>query len=142
MISKIDTFDWNIFIASITLIVSITTPAVSLFLNNVHQRKLKKIELKHALKLELYHQMEGAFNNFIDSVSAMNHFVTSYSNEYEVAYHRLFLYVPKEYWQVLKKFNNAFTLSDKNSDDVQKYYSEVTETLAALLQESHRLIPT
>lgn len=142
MVSKTTTYDWNTIVALIALVISITTPALSLFLSNIHQRKLKKLDLKHSLKLESYHRMEKTFSNFISNVSTMNHIATSNLKEYEIAYHKLFLYVPKEYWHSLEEFNNLVISSDASNASVQKHYLEITEILASLLQETQKQIPT
>lgn len=141
MVSETNTIDWNATAAWIALTVSIVTPAISLLLNNIHQRKLKKLELKHSLRLESYHQMEKVFNDFLDNVSSKLHFAGSHTQEYELAYHELFLYVPKEYWQTLKNFNEII-LANSDSDAIQEQYLKVTEILASLLQETQRQIPT
>lgn len=141
MVSETNTIDWSATAAWIALAVSIVTPTISLLLNNIHQRKLKKLELKHSLRLESYHQMEKVFNDFLDNVSSKLHFVGSHSKEYELAYHKLFLYVPKEYWQTLKIFNEII-LTNSDSDAIQEQYLKVTEILASLLQETQKQIPT
>lgn len=51
MVSETNTIDWNATAAWIALAVSIVTPTISLLLSNIHQRKLKKLELKNALIL-------------------------------------------------------------------------------------------
>lgn len=140
MVSETNTIDWNATAAWIALAVSIVTPTISLLLNNIHQRKLKKLELKHSLRLESYHKMEKVFNDFLDNVSSKLHFAGSRSKEYELAYHKLFLYVPKKYWQTLKIFNEII-LANSDSDAIQEQYLKVTEILASLLQETQRQIP-
>lgn len=141
MISETNSYDWNAIAAWIALAVSIVTPTLSLLLNNIHQRKLKNLELKHSLELEHYHQMENVFKDFLDNVSSKLHLMGSFSKDYELAYHKLFLYVPKEYWQTLKDFNEIF-LANNNPKDIQEHYLKVTEILASLLQEAKRQIPT
>lgn len=142
MVYETNTIDWNVTAAWIALAVSIFTPTLSLLLNNIHQRKLKNLELKHSLELDHYHQMENAFKDFLDNVSSKLHLMGSYSKDYELAYHELFLYVPKEYWHKLKEFDKVLLSSSSNIDNVQKHYLEVTEILAFLLQEKRRQIPT
>ena len=46
MVSETNTIDWNATAAWIALAVSIITPAISLLLNNIHQRKLKENRIK------------------------------------------------------------------------------------------------
>lgn len=102
MVSETNTIDWNATAAWIALAVSIVTPTISLLLNNIHQRKLKKLELKHSLRLESYHKMEKVFNDFLDNVSSKLHFAGSHSKEYELAYHKLFCMCRKNIGKLLK----------------------------------------
>lgn len=142
MFYKSNNYDWNTAAVWITLAISIITPTISLIMSNIHQRKLKKLELKHSIELESYYQMEKTFKNFLENVSSKLHLMGSYSKDYELAYHELFLYVPKEYWHKLKEFDKVLLSSSSNIDNVQKHYLEVTEILAFLLQEKRRQIPT
>ena len=59
MVSETNTIDWNATAAWIALAVSIITPAISLLLNNIHQRKLKETELKNALIIKQYDEMKN-----------------------------------------------------------------------------------
>lgn len=118
MVSETNTIDWNATAAWIALAVSIVTPTLSLLLNNIHQRKLKNLEFEHSIELDHYHQMENVFKDFLDNVSSKLHLMGSFSKDYELAYHKLFLYVPKEYWKTLKDFNEIF-LANNNPKAIQ-----------------------
>ena len=67
MVSETNTIDWNATAAWIALAVSIVTPTISLLLSNIHQRKLKKLELKNALILKQYGEMESAIIEYQQS---------------------------------------------------------------------------
>ena len=141
MISKTNTYGWNAIAAWIALAISIITPTISLLLNNIHQRKLKKLELKHSLMIEQYNQMKSAIAKYHECVSTKLHVINpAGAKEYEIAYRELFLFVPESYWETLKEFNEAL-VSDKNSDSTQEQYLKVTEILASLLQEAQKQIP-
>lgn len=141
MISKTNTYDWNAIAAWIALAISIITPTISLLLNNIHQRKLKKLELKHSLMIEQYNQMESAIIEYHKCVSTKLHMISAGStSEYDLAYRKLFLFVPKYYWKFLEEFNETL-LSNKNADSTKKQYLKLTEILASLLQEVQKQIP-
>ena len=62
-------------------------------------------------------------------------------SEYELAYRKLFLFVPNEHWETLEKFNKTL-LSNSDSTSIQEQYLEITEILASLLQDTQKQIPT
>lgn len=128
--------------AWIALAVSIITPAISLLLNNIHQRKLKKTELKNALIIKQYDEMKNVIIEYHKCVSTKLHMISAGAiSEYELAYRKLFLFVPNEHWETLEKFNKTL-LSNIDSASIQEQYLEITEILASLLQETQRRIPT
>ena len=142
MISETNTIDWNATAAWIALAVSIVTPAISLLLSNIHQRKLKKLEFKNALILKQYGEMESAIIEYHKCVSTKLHTISAEApTNYELAYRKLFLFIPKEYWKTLEEFNETL-LANNDSDAIQEQYLKVTEILASLLQETQRQIPT
>lgn len=141
-ISETNTIDWNATAAWIALAVSIITPAISLLLNNIHQRKLKKTELKNALIIKQYDEMKNVIIEYHKCVSTKLHMISAGAiSEYELAYRKLFLFVPNEHWETLEKFNKTL-LSNIDSASIQEQYLEITEILASLLQETQRRIPT
>ena len=142
MVSETNAIDWSATAAWIALAVSIVTPAISLLLSNIHQRKLKKLELKNALILKQYDEMESAIIEYHKRVSTKLHMINAgATSEYELAYRKLFLFIPKEYWNTLEEFNETL-LANNDSDAIQEQYLKVTEILASLLQKTQRQIPT
>ena len=141
MVSETNTIDWNATAAWIALAVSIITPAISLLLNNIHQRKLKKTELKNALIIKQYDEMKNVIIEYHKCVSKLHMISAGAISEYELAYRKLFLFVPNEHWETLEKFNKTL-LSNIDSASIQEQYLEITEILASLLQETQRRIPT
>lgn len=142
MVSETNTIDWNATAAWIALAVSIITPAISLLLNNIHQRKLKETELKNALIIKQYDEMKNVIIEYHKCVSTKLHMISAGAiSEYELAYRKLFLFVPNEHWETLEKFNKTL-LSNIDSASIQEQYLEITEILASLLQETQRRIPT
>ena len=142
MVSETNTIDWNATAAWIALAVSIITPAISLLLNNIHQRKLKKTELKNALIIKQYDEMKNVIIEYHKCVSTKLHMISAGAiSEYELAYRKLFLLVPNEHWETLEKFNKTL-LSNIDSASIQEQYLEITEILASLLQETQRRIPS
>lgn len=142
MVSETNTIDWNATAAWIALAVSIITPAISLLLNNIHQRKLKETELKNALIIKQYDEMKNVIIEYHKCVSTKLHMISAGAiSEYELAYRKLFLFVPNEHWETLEKFNKTL-LSNIDSASIQEQYLEITEILASLLQDTQKQIPT
>lgn len=54
--------DWNAIAAWIALAVSILTPTVTTIANNVHQRKLKSLEMKYQAGREEYEKKTCYFS--------------------------------------------------------------------------------
>ena len=142
MVSETNTIDWNATAAWIALAVSIITPAISLLLNNIHQRKMKETELKNALIIKQYDEMKNVIIEYHKCVSTKLHMISAgATSEYELAYRKLFLFVPSVHWETLEKFSKTL-LSNSDSDSIQEQYLEITEILASLLQDMQKQIPT
>lgn len=133
------TIDWNATAAWIALAISIITPAVSLLLNNIHQRRLKKIELQHQKAMEVYHKQCDVFTKYLDRVATYTLAISSSFIDYTILYHELFMYVPQEHWELLTALDNAIRSKDK--PQIEELYLKVTKTLASLLQEQQKQIP-
>ena len=89
MVSETNTIDWNATAAWIALAVSIITPAISLLLNNIHQRKLKETELKNALIIKQYDEMKNVIIEYHKCVSTKLHMISAGAiSEYELAYRK------------------------------------------------------
>lgn len=129
--------DWSASAAWIALVISIITPSISLLLNNIHQRKLKKLELLHLKEIEYYHQCKEAYENFIHQSASQLYSIGGNRIDYERAYQKLFLYIPSTYWDKLKDLNKAII----SKSDSTISYNEFTEILATLLQTQQKRIP-
>lgn len=104
--------DWSASAAWIALAISIITPAVSLLLNNLHQRKMKRLELRHQKEMSYYQKQS-----------------------------EVFMYVPCEYWDLLISFDEAVRSRDADKSKANALYLDVTKILASLLQGQRKQIP-
>ena len=141
MPERLNNIDWNTTAAWIALAISIITPSISLLLNNVHQLKLKRLELQHNKGIEQYHQCQKSYENFI--VQASSHLYNLGGNkiDYERAYQNLFLYVPPVHWDILKKLDSEINSASHSKGESCPTYGAVIEILASLLQEQQKQIP-
>ena len=136
MHSTSSTINWNATAAWIALAISIITPTISLLLNNIHQRKLKRLELKYKSGVEHYLLCKKAYEEFINNVSPLVCTGFGGSNYYQ-SYGNLFLYVPARYWENLEALNQAIKQSTENREAL---LDEVIKILAALLQKQQTQI--
>lgn len=131
-----NTVDWSATAAWIALAISIITPTVSLVLNNIHQQKLKRLELKYKSGVEHYHLCKKAYEEFINNVSPL--VCTGFGgSNYNQSYRNLFLYVPARYWKNLQSLDQAI---EQGSDNKKELLDEVIKILATLLQKQQTQI--
>lgn len=133
--------DWNASAAWVALAISIITPTISLLLNNLHQRKLKRLELRHQKEMEYYQKQSEVFKNFLKYSGSHLRSINGDVFAYTSAYHELFMYVPCEYWDQLIAFNEAVCSKDSDPAEANKLYLNVTKILASLLQEQRKQVP-
>ena len=98
--------DWNSTAAwlgiFVTLTISILTPAINTFLNNRYQLKLKRMELSHSEKSDLYSKKYYVYEGFMQNVGKCiqlhnrDNITAAGSFLYE-----LYLYLPSEHWSLL-----------------------------------------
>lgn len=129
--------DWNATAAWIALAISIITPTISLLLNNIHQRKLKRMELKHNSKVEYFHLCKNAYEEFINQISSYAITCVGSVPAYYRSYQNLFLYVPSKYWGDLYALNQAIEQASNNKMELM---DSIIKILASLLQEQQTQI--
>ena len=92
--------------------------------------------------MKKYDEMKNVIIEYHKCVSTKLHMISAgATSEYELAYRKLFLFVPSEHWETLEKFSKTL-LSNSDSDSIQEQYLEITEILASLLQDTQKQIPT
>lgn len=131
---------WSIVISAITLIVAIISPVLVTILNNLHNTKIKNLELKYEKYISYYQKQEDVFNKFIDYASKQ--LEANYQSErveYIHCYNELFLYTPEKYWKDFEELNRL--IISRNKDDATKKLSSVSKTLGEILRESDQLFP-
>ena len=133
--------DWNSTAAwlaiFVTLAISIITPAVSTFLTNRFQLKLKKMELQHNDSETAYNKKLMAFENALRDLGKFLHF-TSKENFASVGEHlyELYLYLPSEHWLLLDSL--ASSLQEKNCSLAHTQLIELSKILSAELSATEK----
>ena len=138
--SGTNTFDWQMTISAITLIVAIVSPVLVTIINNFHATEIRKLELRYEKQFSYYNKQQDVFNTFLEFASKQ--LETNYQSErieYIRSYHELFLYTPEKYWKDFEELNNSFLSRDKSI--AQSNLSSVTKILGKILQESDLAFP-
>ena len=133
------TIDWNATVAWIAFGVAVITPAVTTYLNNRFQLKLKKMEQNYSKQSSYYEKQRVCIESFLSLASKQ--IETDYESErieFCKCFHELLLYLPKEDWEQVKDLYESIESRNKNSN--QKLY-DATEILALRLQESSQKFP-
>ena len=133
------TIDWNATVAWIAFGVAVITPAVTTYLNNRFQLKLKKMEQNYSKQSSYYEKQRICIESFLSLASKQ--IETDYESErieFCKCFHELLLYLPKEDWEQVKDLYESIESRNKNSN--QKLY-DATEILALRLQESSHKFP-
>lgn len=133
------TIDWNATVAWIAFGVAVITPAVTTYLNNRFQLKLKKMEQNYSKQSSYYEKQRICIESFLSLASKQ--IETDYESErieFRKCFHELLLYLPKEDWEQVKDLYESIESRNKNSN--QKLY-DATEILALRLQESSQKFP-
>ena len=119
----------------VTLAISILTPAITTFLNNRFQLKLKKMEFEHSEKSDLYSKKYFVYEGFMqgvgkciqlhnrDNVTAAGSFL-----------YELYLYLPSKHWELLDSL--AQDLEQNNWQPAHTTFVEICKILSTELTAS------
>lgn len=128
-------FNWNIAITAITLIVAIISPVIVAIVNNAHNTKIRKLELKYKSKTSYFQNQQSVFDNYILYVSKqIEANYQSERTEYIHYYGELFMYVPECYWKEIEALDKHIQSRDKQNAKYQLV--KITKILGKILQES------
>lgn len=90
--------EWDTIAAWIALVVAVISPIITCIINNKHQIKIKKLEIKEHRGLEV-------IENYLAVTSREIH-ITGVSENYRKCYAQIFLYAPEETYPDLEKLDN------------------------------------
>jgi len=131
--------DWNATVAWVAFGVAVITPAITTFLNNRFQLKLRKLEQSFSKQSIYYEKQKTCVESFL--IFASKQIETDYQSErieFCKCFHELLVYIPKEDWPRVKNLYDSIT--QRNKQAKQQLY-DVTEILALRLQESSQKFP-
>lgn len=129
-------WSWEIVIAIVAMISSIAAPIITAALNNHHQRKLKRLELKYKNELSVYQEKSDVFSKFCRICGT---YLRSNGNHRESILdfggiqYRILLYVSDDLKPVIFDFIRSINFEDADKSN-QKLF-EITRKLSDELGE-------
>lgn len=114
-------------VAVILLVASIVSPIITTYMNNKHQKELKRIDIYEDAKKE-------ALSNFIDSAQVLNYNPTDSDAMYEycIAFDKLFIYFSDISLDTIKELELARKEVAKN--DTQENFKKANRELTKIVQ--------
>ncbi len=135
-----ETFNWNLVISAVTLIVAIFSPVIVTVLNSAHNTKIRKLELKYEKQSSYFLNQQSVFDNYIAfAAKQIESDYQSERTEYMRYYGELFMYVPEYYWGELETLHKYIQSRDRQN--AKNQFVNVTKTLGKTLQESDLKFP-
>ena len=114
-------------VAVILLVASIVSPIITTYMNNKHQKELKRIDIYEDAKKE-------ALSNFIDSAQVLNYNPADSDAMYEycIAFDKLFIYFSDISLDTIKELELARKEVAKN--DTQENFKKANRELTKIVQ--------
>ncbi len=103
-------WDLSITISAIIAVAAIISPILTAVINNVHQRNMKKLELKEKHYSQTASYQKEIFENYLRKTGkyiGCAFAITSAAMEYDEAYLAAFLYAPSDLQMLMKNANDA-----------------------------------
>ena len=127
-------FDLSITISAIVALAAVISPIFTTLINNHHQLKLKKLELKQQEYERTVMYKRNIFENFLTSLSmvaqlASRENICSFAKWYPLAY----MYLPEEAQNILAKIN--LLIANGTYSEIVKYVDLVTSDINKELQK-------
>ena len=131
--------DWNATAAWLaifaTLAISIITPAISTYLNNLFQLRLKLMDLHHTEESELVLRKIITYEGFLQNVGKFLHHMNLDNKSSLGTYiYEIYLYLPSEHWYLLDSLIDA--LSNEEWENAQSLFIEISKILSRELDSS------
>lgn len=118
----------------ITLSISIITPAVSTYLSNRFQLKLKMLEINYREKERTYDKKVSAYENALRDTGKFLHY-TDIDNYSVLGSHlyNLYLYLPPDHWPTLDEL--LLNLKNENINAAQQNLVNLSKILSSELSK-------
>lgn len=103
-------WDLSITISAIIAVAAIISPILTAVINNIHQRNMKKLELKEKHYSQTASYQKEIFENYLRKTGkyiGCAFAIASAAMEYDEAYLAAFLYAPSDLQMLMKNANDA-----------------------------------
>lgn len=118
-----------------TLTISIITPAITTYLNNKFQLKLKEKELIYSQKETLCEKKYSVYEGFLQNIGKCLQMSTIENISLSGTYlYELYLYLPEEHWQLLDSLIHS--LEQEDFKTAQTKLIEISKVLSKELTSS------
>lgn len=141
---NIQPMDWSATAAWIALAISIIGtiigPIITSLITNKHQLKLRELDTKQSA-LDTYKKNRfDALNTFISKAGRCLSYLDEQSvMDFGEAYHCIYQYVPKDFWNDLDQFYSIVT--SYNWNEAKKLYPPIVRRLSEILKETPQVYP-
>ena len=119
--------DWSAVAAWIALAVAIISPILTAIINNVHERKMKKLEFALSREVDMV-------SEYLD-ITSREILISGISDNYNKIYSKIFFYVPNSAWAEIEELNRIMT-SGKESDAI---FADKDKCMEKLISISKKL---
>lgn len=122
--------DLSYLVAISVAVGAIVSPIFTAIVNNLHQRKMRKIEIEYQLKLKMYEDKKTAFCEFLESFGDYLQYGNK-EKDFGGKMANVCLYLPSEMQEKIRKFYNSI-----DSTNRQRNYCDflmIAELLACQL---------
>lgn len=134
------TLDIQVIISGITLVVAVTTPFLANIVANIHDTKIKKLNLRFQKQSSYFQKQQNLFSAFISSAS---HYIESaYPSDKTDFVHlsnEILLYTPEYVWDDIQKLCDL--IHSRESKKATAQLTVVTKLLGKVLEESNQQFP-
>ncbi len=119
--------DWSAVAAWIALAVAIISPILTAIINNVHERKMKKLEFALSREVDM-------ISEYLD-ITSREILISGISDNYNKIYSKIFFYVPRSVWAEIEELNRIMTFG-KEADAI---FADKDKCMEKLISISKKL---
>lgn len=130
MLDLLKSIDWTVFVPCATAIAAIIAPVLTTVFNNIHQSKMlkRKMYIQHSIEMiDAYLTAVGGYLRF-----------GNYEEVAELS-GRIYLYVPKEYWNDINELNNFIFNQPSQKRDIDTGLPLLTKVSQNLAEYTSKL---
>ncbi len=102
--------DLTVIVALITALAAIIAPVFTAFINNLHEQKMKRIEMYEAKRIEVINEYVSRAEKYIENIGDL-----CMLDKFQQYKNQAYLYMPKSLWQNIDELHHAIDTNDQES---------------------------